>query len=146
MMDRDGRLLETWGGRRGRNSSSCFYLLHTHMLVPHILLCASRVCRVQALPATLTSLLLHTLPGLCLSSGLRHVYVLGVAGCFHEGVCIYCLPSMIYLHLHPGRSFAKNPLGILFFHHWMHSAHSQPSPGQQRKVVRGISESQVQRT
>lgn len=63
MMDRDGRLLETWGGRRGRNSSSCFYLLHTHTLVPHVLLAASRVFGVQALPATLTALLLHALTG-----------------------------------------------------------------------------------
>lgn len=38
MMDRDGRLLETWGGRRRWNSSSCFYLLHTHtFLCIHIL-------------------------------------------------------------------------------------------------------------
>lgn len=63
MMDRDGRLLETWGGRRGRNSSLCFYLLHTHTLVPHALLAASRVCCVPALTATLTPLLLHTHTG-----------------------------------------------------------------------------------
>lgn len=113
MMDRDGRLLETWGGRRGRNSSSCFYLLHTHTLVPHILLAASRVCAVSkpSLPhshlcsCSHRHILTH-FPGLCLSSGFGHVYVLGVVGCFHEGVCIYCLPSMIYLHLHLARSFA----------------------------------------
>jgi len=62
MMDRDGRLLETWGGRRGWNSSSCFYLLHTHTHAgsfAYILLAVLHVCTIQSLAYTLTPLCTH---------------------------------------------------------------------------------------
>lgn len=123
MMDRDGRLLETWGGRRGWNSSSCFYLLHTraHRFLrtqtPGCLACAH-----SPNPSLHARASVHARPrrhvfarsqGLCLSEVLEHAHVSGGAGCFYEGVRIYFLPSMICLHLLLSRPFAKNPLSIL---------------------------------
>lgn len=66
MMDRDGRLLETWGGRRGWNSSSCFYLLHTHTgSFAYILLAVLHVCTIQTLAYTLTPLFMRAHAGTC---------------------------------------------------------------------------------
>lgn len=58
MMDRDGRLLETWGGRRGWNSSSCFYLLHTHVPL-HTYSWLARMCAQPKPLLTLTPPFMH---------------------------------------------------------------------------------------
>lgn len=138
-MDRDGRLLETWGGRRRWNSSSCFYLLHTHVPL-HTYPWLAYMCAQSKALLPLTPLLMHAHAGTCSHAckgfarakcfsmftcwGLQGAVTTGFAFTSSQAraVCTYFCAAPLLKILSAFRSY---PAGL-------HSAPLQPFVGSQR--------------